>query len=343
MRRDGRYCQRSPRDLRSVQSQRPGGADPARRIREIHVVLHCEELPVRVVRSAQRPVDVLVLQKPCVRRPVRIDQPVQAEVPVVLQLSVVSAVPVHLLPVIRCSLIDRMIAPLPNESAAECRIFLGQVQILLEVTWAVAHGMAVLHEEERLVRLVVEVIRDFVKTRVHAPDEVDTRDIEVLVGAFIERALIGREPRRVGLLCPAQSLFERAAVTALVSHRPDQDRGAVPVPDDHGTDPVQRRLDEIRVVRDPDMRLAHPLRVVLLPEREGAGPVALIVGFVYDVEAQFVAELVEPGRIGIMAGPDRVEIVGLDHAQVLQRLIEAAHRPGHGVRFVAVDAAESDG
>ena len=70
---------------------------------------------------------------------------------------------------------------------------------------------------------------------------------------------------------------------------------------------------------------------------------ALIVGFVYDVEAQFVAELVEPGRIGIMAGPDRVEIVGLDHAQVLQRLIEAAHRPGHGVRFVAVDAAESDG
>ena len=44
-----------------------------------------------------------------------------------------------------------------------------------------------------------------------------------------------------------------------------------------------------------------------------------------------------------MTGPDRIEVIGLDHAQILQRLIQAAHCAGQGIRLVAVDAAEGNG
>ena len=259
------------------------------------MVFHSEYLSAGIIGGAQGSVDVLVLQKTCVRCPVRIDQAVQAEIPVVLQLTVIPAVPVHGLPVLRRTLIDRVVTPLPDKPAAERRILLGQIQILLKVPGAVAHRMAVFHQKQRDVRIIVQIVRDLVEAGIHAPVEVNIRDIKLPDRTHIKSTLIMGQSCRVVFFGPTQSFLKGAAVTALVAHGPYQNGRTVPVPDDHGPDPVQRRLDEIRVVRDPEMGFAHPLRVILFPEGEGSRPMALIIGFVDDIEAQLITELIKPG------------------------------------------------
>ena len=72
------------------------------------------------------------------------------------------------------------------------------------------------------------------------------------------------------------------------------------------------------------MGQTHPFRVIILPEVKRGSSMAFIVGFINDIEPHTVTELIEPGHIRIMAGPDRVEIVALDHAQIQERLIHAA-------------------
>ena len=70
---------------------------------------------------------------------------------------------------------------------------------------------------------------------------------------------------------------------------------------------------------------------------------ALIVSLIDDIETQLVAELIKPGHIGIMAGPDRVEVIRLDHLQIPQRLFQRAHSSRHRIGFVAVDTPELNG
>ena len=65
------------------------------------------------------------------RRPVGKHKAVQAEIPVVLKLAVVAAVPVHGFPVRRCSLIDGMVAPLPDKTAAQAGILFRQIPVFL--------------------------------------------------------------------------------------------------------------------------------------------------------------------------------------------------------------------
>ena len=293
--RDGRDRQRSLRDLRSVQCQGPGCADFFGGICKVHVVFHSEDLPSGVVRGAQRSVNVFVLQKTCVRRPVRIDQSVQAEIPVVLQLAVISAVPVHGLPVFGRSLVDRVVAPLPDKAAAERRVMLCKIQIFLEIAGTVTHGMAVFHQQKRFVRLIVQIVRHLIESGIHAAEEIDIGDIKLPDRSRVESTLIGRQPCRIVFFGPVQSFLKSAAVTAFVAHGPYQYGGAIPVPYDHRSNPVQGRLNEIRVVGYTEMHLAHPLHVILLSKCEGACPMAFVIGLVDDIETQFVTELIKPG------------------------------------------------
>ena len=69
---------------------------------------------------------------------------------------------------------------------------------------------------------------------------------------------------------------------------------------------------------------------------------AFIVRFVDHIQTQFVTELVEIRGVRIVAGADGVEVVFLDHEQVLQHLFRGIHGARHGVGFVAVNAAKLD-
>ena len=102
-----------------------------------------------------------------------------------------------------------------------------------------------------------------------------------------------REPRGICFFDPAEGFFNGTAIAAFISHRPDQNTGPVSVSYNHGADPVQRRLYKIRIVRDPEMRLPHALRVVLLSEGQRTRPVALIVRLVDDIQAQLIAQQAE--------------------------------------------------
>ena len=117
--------------------------------------------------------DILEFQKPGVRRSVGIDESVQTEIVVVLKLAVVSAVPVHGLSVFGDSLVDSVIAPFPDISAAKTRVFLSQVPVFLKVSGAVAHGMTVFDQKERLLGIFGKIVDDIRERRIHSSVEID--------------------------------------------------------------------------------------------------------------------------------------------------------------------------
>ena len=343
MGRDRGQRQGSSRDLCSIQCQRPGRADLIRRVQEIQMVLHHKDLLFHIIDSSERSVDILVFQQACMGFPVRIDQSVQTEVGIMLDFSVVAAVPVHVFSVLRFSLIHGMVAPFPDKAAAEGRIFFRQIQIFPEVSGTVAHGMAVFHQKEGLVRIMLQILCYLGKSRIHTPEQINVRNIKFPVPAQVERAFVMGQPCRIRFFGPAEGLLKSDPIAALIPHGPDQDTGTVAVPYDHGPDPVKGGFCEIRIVGDPDMGQTHPFRVIILPEVKRGSSMAFIVGFINDIEPHTVTELIEPGHIRIMAGPDRVEIVALDHAQIQERLVHTADRSGDRVRLVAVHAPECNG
>lgn len=147
----------------------------------------------------------------------------------------------------------------------------------------------------------------------------------------------------VKALCPCQRFFKRAAVGALVAHRPDDDAGTVLVTLHAAAGAVYGGLGELRVVCDG-----------LVPVLDVVGPafvafaivfgctVALVVGFVNDKEAVLVAELIEVRHIRVMAGADGIKVVLLIMSRSF-RLLKANGISRDGIGFVAVHTMELDG
>ena len=82
---------------------------------------------------------------------------------------------------------------------------------------------------------------------------------------------------------------------------------------------------------------------VILLAVQGGGTVAFVVGFVDDHEAVLVTQLVEHGRVGIVAGTHGVEVILLDHPQVPLHVLNADDGAGNGIGIMTVDTAELDG
>ena len=274
------------------------------------------------------------------RTAVRIDETVKAEITVVLKLPEISAVPVHGLSVPGRSLIDRVVAPFPDESSAQTGIFLDQLPVLLQIARAVSHGVAVLYEEERFFRIGVQIIRNIFEGRVHSAEKIDIGYVIFTVMCSVKGTLIGRQSGRINFFCPSEGFLKGAAVTAFITHGPDEDRGTVAVPYDHGTYPVQCWLDEVRIVRNSYMSHTHPFRVIVLIEGERTGTMAFVVSLVDHVEAEFITQLVEPGNIRVMTCPDRIKVMLLDHMQVLFDPGSCLDKTCDRIRFMPVDAPE---
>ena len=75
-------------------------------------------------------------------------QAVHAEIAVMGILAVVSSIVVHLLALYGAPLVDGVVAPLPDHSAAGAVIGLEYLEIVLQVPRAVTHGVAVFALEE---------------------------------------------------------------------------------------------------------------------------------------------------------------------------------------------------
>ena len=221
---------------------------------------------------------------------------------------------------------------------------LNELEVILQIAGAVAHAVAVLAHDIGFVRLVIQIFLNAFERRVHIAEHINVREIVFTVLAAVLGALVVGQAAGVKALCPCQRFFERAAVGALVAHRPDDDAGTVLVTLHAAAGAVYGGLGELRVVCDglvPVFNVVGPAFVALAIVF--GCTVALVVGFINDKEAVLVAELIEVRHIRVMAGADGIKVVLFNHEQVFFRLLKANSISRDGVRFVAVYTVELDG
>ena len=53
-----------------------------------------------------------------------------------------------------------MVAPLPDEASAHGRLGVDQLEVVLEIPRPIAHGVAILQEQEGLAGVLIEVLAD---------------------------------------------------------------------------------------------------------------------------------------------------------------------------------------
>jgi len=105
------------------------------------------------------------------------------------------------------------------------------------------------------------------------------------------------------------------AAKGLVAAGPDQDRRVVFVPLDQRVDAIEQQVLPFEMVTRQDRLNPFAREPAHVP-----GTVGLHVRFIDHIEAIFVAEMVEARIIGVMAGPDRIDVVALHGQDVVQQL-----------------------
>ena len=118
-----------------------------------------------------RPVNVFQLQQARLDLPVRQNETVYAEIPVVERFAEVSAVAKSL-----SGRVHGVVAPLPYKAAAEAGIPKHPLHIAFQIAGAVSHRMGILTQDERLSGLA-EIVVDLLRSRIHPAFKVEQRQI----------------------------------------------------------------------------------------------------------------------------------------------------------------------
>ena len=127
---------------------------------------------------------------------------------------------------------DRLVDKVPDAAALKLRIFLEDINIILQSAAAVTHGVTVFDHDERTVFLVEMVfckLLQIVDAGIHQSDVVG---VVVVDGAFAD------DRPRVAFLHPVVAIFGADAVAAFVAYRPHYDRRMVLVALDHILTPI---------------------------------------------------------------------------------------------------------
>ena len=312
-------------------------------IHKIHIVMNDQLLP-GVLSPAQgnhsgRPVHILKFLKPGMRPAIRIHQSVHTEIAVVRILLMIAAVSVHFLSGNSPAHLNGMIAPFPDKAPAGALILLNHLKIILQVARAVSHGMAVLAHHIGQISVLLKIFMDFLKGRVHTAVHIQITVITILSGS-IAGSLIMQKTCGVKLFGPFQRRLKGASIGALISHGPDHHTGTVFVPLHTPLCPVHRGLSKRRIVRNGVSPVNGPRLPHLLGGVNISGSVAFIIRLIDHIKAQAVIELVGPGRIGVMAGADSVDVVLLHHLKILHKLHRTDGKASDRVTVVAVCSME---
>ena len=289
-----------------------------------------------------RTVDVLEFQQSRMYPAVRIYQSIHAEISVVGIFAVIAAVSVHLSSVNCLAHIDRVIAPLPNKSAADAVVLLDHMEVIFQISGPVAHRMAKLAHDERFSSVFLLILMNLLKGRIHPAEEIDIVEIVFPFVRGVQRALVMGQAGIIKLLRPLQRRLERTAISALISHGPDHNAGTVFVPLHAAAGTVHRRLRESRIVCDrliPVSARIFPAGVFHVPHH---CPVAFIIRFIDDVKSHRVIQFVKMRRVGVMAGTDRIDIVLFHQRQVFHDLLLADRKSGDRIAVMAVRSVKFD-
>ena len=312
-------------------------------VSEIHVVVQSQNSICLIISSdPYRAVDVLEFKKYCVWSAVRIHQTVHTEVAVVDSLTAVSTVGVHILVVCRLAPVYGVVAPLPHKTATGGLVAVEELEVVLQISRAVAHGMTIFAQDVRLVAITIYILSHLGYGWIHSAVEIQITVIVFSLAVCILGALVVGETGAVIGLDPCQSLLKCHAVSTFISHGPDDYAGTVLVPDDAAPDAVKNGFTEFRIVGD---RLIPPCCLVIpiiIRIEQFTWTMCLYVSLVYHIESIFVAELIEIRNIWIMAGPYGVDIVLLHERHIPDDLFSADCKTGHRVRVVSVHSVELD-
>lgn len=112
-------------------------------------------------------------------------------------------------------------------------------------------------------------------------------------------------------------MLEVFTESRFVAQTPEEDGGAVLVPDHASLYPVEGRFAEPRVVGEQrEFRLPRDVHPIQLYRTVG-----FEIGLGNDVKAVFGAKLRKPGGVGIMAGADRVDVISFISRRSRRRLL----------------------
>ena len=309
---------------------------------ELHIILY-RQLTL-FPSSPQGSVDILVLHQASVGSAVGVDQTVHAEIAVVGEFAMVATVEVDGLAVFRHALIDGMVGPLPHKAAAASGVLLEHFPVVLNVSGAIAHGVDILTEDIGLVQTCSKLSHHLLHIGIHPAVQIQIGQISGLVLRQMDGAFVMGQAGIIKGLCPSQRSLKAAAVGTFIAHGPDNDRGAVLIPLDAELHSVHSALQKVGVVRhwrSPVAQLLIPALAIAVEQT--LGTVALVVSLVDDHKSVFIAELIEHGGIGIVAGTHRIEVVSPEHPHIPEHMLHTDDRTGDRVRIVTVDATELDG
>ncbi|GJC92965.1 hypothetical protein ColKHC_01791 [Colletotrichum higginsianum] len=247
---------------------------------------------------------------------------------------------------------DAVVRPLPDVASLETGVLLKDLDVVVEAAGAVAHGVAVLAEDDGLVEAAV------LFDALGLDQVAQTADGGVHVRVHVRRlgldvALVVDGAARVEVAGVLVHGLVVVAVKGLVAERPHDDARVVLVP-----------LHQLHHAVEVGLAPLGALAGVLAGQREGHGlallvvgrlvdvlrtrdgvveAVALEVGLVHDPQAELVGELKE-ARVGrIVRAPQRVDVVVLHDEQVALGVLEGHGAAELGVVLVSVDAPDADG
>ena len=153
-------------------------------------------------------------------------------------------------------------------------------------------------------------------------------------GAVVEDPFVVH--RTVGVERPeaVRHVADDGPAEGLVAHGPDEDRGMVFVPLVAGVDAVEQQLQPSFIVARHDPGGG---KTGLCRRPAGVG---LHIVFRDQIKAELVAQPIEGGRIRVVAGADRVDVVLLHQDEVLPGDLVRHDAPAVAREFMAVHAAE---
>jgi hypothetical protein len=232
---------------------------------------------------------------------------------------------------------ERLVDPIPDESALQAGIRADRAPVVVEAAAGVAHRVDVLAHDQRARRSEARrPIHEVMDLRVHRRDHIglgalagEARGDVALVRrdqVFAQSPFVVHRPGRVPRAQPRGGRDVNRRRATLVAERPHDDRGVVLVALGHARDPLEHGGVPARIFRE-----AAKVRV------------SFDVGLVEHVQAEAVADVVEVRVIRVVRRAHRVDVVPLHQHHVgLDR--RARHRLAPaGVVIVAVDAFHEHG
>ena len=125
-----------------------------------------------IVSKPGRTVDILEFKQSSVWSAVRIDKAIHTEITIVDSLAVVASVGVHSLAVCRFAPVYGVVAPLPHKTATGGLVAVEELEVVLQISRAVAHGMTIFAQDVRLVAITIYILSHLGYGWIHSAVEV---------------------------------------------------------------------------------------------------------------------------------------------------------------------------